>query len=329
MTKSNIVLSVIVPTRNRAKLLDKMLNSLLAQTYPVSSFEVIVVDNGSTDKTREIFEKYEDKLGNYYYVYNSSPGLHIGRHAGLNVAKGEIIVYADDDIRAMPTWLESIYEAFKKNPDVALVGGKNLPEFEATPPSWVNQLWQEQEGLRSCSLFSILDAGNEIGEISPYSVWGCNFSIRKSVLLRIGGFHPDGMPKDKLRYRGDGETAVAKRVLLMGYKTLYHPQASVYHWVSSERMTFSYVFERAYRSGISASYSRIRRNGKKMPKFNLLYIARTLWNQRKIWRKLGVQDQKIDLYRSYADGFKSGYMFHLNEVKKDPELLKWVLKERY
>jgi hypothetical protein len=62
-------------------------------------------------------------------------------------------------------------------------------------------------------MYSILDFGNAIQEISPDYVWGCNFSIRKEVLLKVRGFHPDGMPDEFLRYRGDGETSVSREIL--------------------------------------------------------------------------------------------------------------------
>jgi glycosyltransferase involved in cell wall biosynthesis len=315
-------LSIIIPTRNRAKLLDKALNSILSQTYPQHDFEVIVVDNGSTDETRDICSSYEHKFSHYHYIYEKKPGLHIGRHAGLKAAQGKILVYADDDIRAFPTWLEGIAEAFK-NPEVALVGGKNLPDFEIEPPDWVKRLWIEHNGCRSIPMFSVLDLGDEIQEISPLYVWGCNFSIRKSVLQEIGGFHPDGMPKDRLQYRGDGETAVSLAIQRLGYKAVYNPKASVYHWVSAARMTLSYIHNRGFAQGISDSYTRIRSKGTVS---NIDYVQMLRFLKQKIKRMI---KGKNEINQFYEEGFRAGYRFHQKAVKNDPELLKWVLKEHY
>jgi glucosyl-dolichyl phosphate glucuronosyltransferase len=319
-------LSVIIPTRNRAKLLNKVLGSILNQTYSQHNFEIIVVDNGSTDETREICSSYEQKISHYRYIYDETPGLHIGRHAGLKAAQGKILVYADDDIRAFPTWLEGIAEAFK-NPQVALVGGKNIPDFEIEPPDWVKRLWIEHNGRRSISMFSVLDFGDEIQEISPLYVWGCNFSIRKSVLQEIGGFHPDGMPKDRLQYRGDGETTVSLAIPRLGYKTVYNPKASVYHWVSADRMTLSYIRNRAFAQGISDSYTKIRGKGIVS---NIDYVQMLRFLKQKIKRIIvNMIKGKNEISQSYEEGFRAGYHFHQKAVKNDPELLRWVLKEHY
>ena len=86
-----VKLSVIIPTRNRSNLLDKTLLSIANQFFPKDFFEVIVVDNGSTDNTKEVVEKHNNDL-NLVYLYESNPGLHVGRHAGLNIAKSELLV---------------------------------------------------------------------------------------------------------------------------------------------------------------------------------------------------------------------------------------------
>ena len=110
-----IFLSVIIPTKNRSALLRQTLQSLIHQTYPQENFEIIVVDNNSEDDTKEIVYDFMDKFRNIHYVFAHKPGLHEGRHAGLENSNGEILVYTDDDIQAFPTWLEGIYESFLKN----------------------------------------------------------------------------------------------------------------------------------------------------------------------------------------------------------------------
>src|SRR4030042_3888930 len=127
-------LSVIIPTRNRAHHLVGVLSSLRAQTYEAECFEVLLVDNGSTDNTREVCESYRTLLPNFQYLYDSQAGLHVGRHLGMKRAKADTLVYTDDDIEAFPTWLEGVAEAFC-NKQVVLVGGKNLPKFQLEPPA--------------------------------------------------------------------------------------------------------------------------------------------------------------------------------------------------
>lgn len=320
-------LSVIIPTRNRSALLEKAIESLTVQTYSQDDFEVIVIDNGSTDGTKSIVESYKQKLPNLSYAYEASPGLHIGRHKGLELSKGDILVYADDDIEAFPTWLEGIAESFE-DPSVALVGGNNFPNYETPPPAWVELLWNETPLGRANGMYSILDFGNVIQEISPMYVWGCNFSIRKEVLLRVGGFHPDGMPEEFLRYRGDGESAVSSGILNAGYKTIFNPKALVYHFVPAKRMTSDYIFKRGYIQGISDSYTYIRKNGKVDSKITIRMPISNLVHHFKVGMK-GCINSSMRPHDYYRSGWLKGYLYHQHEVLQDEKLLEWVLRENY
>ena len=135
-----IKLSVIIPTMNRANVLERALQSIVKQSLSNQAYEVIVVDNGSTDDTKAIVNNFDEHIENLVYIYDENPGLHVGRHRGLLAAKADILVYADDDIEALPTWLEGILESFE-NQSVVLVGGKNIPNFESTPPDWILEMW--------------------------------------------------------------------------------------------------------------------------------------------------------------------------------------------
>lgn len=304
-------LSVIIPTVNRGGLLDKALDSIAKQTLDQNLFEVIVVDNGSTDSTELIVNSFMGKIKNLVYIYDKNPGLHVGRHRGLFAAKADILVYGDDDIEATPTWLEGVIESFEDE-KVALVGGKNLPKFEVEPPQWIKCLWEKDKKIE---YLSIIDLGEQKKEISPAFVFGCNFSIRKSVLQEAKGFHPDGMPKNLIKYRGDGETYVAKFIQNRGYKALYNPKASVYHFVPKERMTKDYFKMRAFLEGISQSYTDIRYGNKTL---NLMK------EKIKIFMK-DVLGRDVEIYKSYI----KGYEYHQNEIKRDRKLLIWVMKDSY
>jgi glycosyltransferase involved in cell wall biosynthesis len=251
-------LSVIIPTRNRFELLNNALKSLTLQTFPKDEFEVIVIDNGSTDKTKETVVAF-DIIKNLRYFYVDTPGLHNGRHKGLQEAQSDILVYIDDDIEAFPCWLEGIWETFLDK-DIVLVGGKCLPKWETEPPFWIYEMWMDtNEYGHSLSALSILDFGDAIKYIPPGYIWGCNFSIRKSTLLETNGFHPDGFPQELIKYRGDGETYVADYIQKKKYKSIYNPKASIYHFVPKSRMTIDYFCKRAFNQGISNSYADIRR----------------------------------------------------------------------
>ena len=302
-------LSVVIPTRNRAALLNKNLESLTVQTYPSIRFEVIVVDNGSTDTTAEVCQRFQQKIPQLKHIYDPRPGLHNGRHAGLMEASGEILVYADDDIEALPTWLEGIAESFI-DPAVGLVGGKILPKFESPPPEWVAMLSRKTSTGWWLGSYSILDFGDTVHEIPHEYVWGCNFSIRKDLLKKVGGFHPDAFPREMIKYRGDGETAVSFVVRDMGLKCVYNPKASVYHVVSSGRLTVEYIYQRAFNQGISDSYASIRKNqALSIPQ---LYSPPSNTIQETVNR-----------------GTVDGFNYHQQMVSTDSKLKEWVLMDSY
>lgn len=329
-----IELSVIIPTRDRADYLKDALDSILNQTLSADEFEILVIDNSSTDATAEVGSEFI-RSNHIKYFFASEPGLHIGRHLGACEAKGDILVFVDDDIIATAGWLKAIKDTFN-DPKVALVGGKILPKWEGDVPDWINLFKSEVEYGWTIGYLSLLDFGNETKEIPSIFVYGCNFSIRKTVLYECGGFHPDAMPQELIRYRGDGESALSIAIEEKGYKSVYAPQACVYHRVPPERLTVDYFCRRAFNQGISDSYTETRRkhgldnvlpgNSKKGS-----HLSESLKKlpQLFIYWKTKLVSERHPLKRQVIKAYKEGKLFHRRQVTEDPELLEYVLKERY
>jgi glycosyltransferase involved in cell wall biosynthesis len=322
-----MLLSVILPTRDRARLLEQALRALAEQTLPPQRFEVLVVDNGSTDDTRTVAEV----TPGVRYVFEPKPGLHAGRHRGLKEATGDILVYADDDTRAMPGWLAAIAENFT-DAAVALVGGNNYPDFLAPPPDWLARLWREPYlGGHAISLLSVLELPEGRREISPLQVWGCNFAIRRQVLLDAGGFHPDAMPPELIRFRGDGETHVSQAIAARGLRCMFDSRASVRHAVPQDRMTFDYFRRRAYLQGISYSYSRLRAG--ESPETPPRTRARAQATAEELWlrlRQAGPHARPLrELREAIAEGRREGIAFHHRAYREDPEVRRWVHQADY
>jgi glycosyltransferase involved in cell wall biosynthesis len=275
----------------------------------------------------------QKRIRNFRYEYCNKPGLHIGRHRGARLAQSDILVYADDDIRPFKTWLHGIACGFRDE-RIVMVGGNNLPDFESEAPTWVQQMWAENEHGRTCGCFSLIDCGEKVKKIPPDMVYGCNFSIRKLALIKAFGFHPDGMPKDLICYRGDGETAVSQAILRMGFNALFHPDASIYHWVPQRRMTQDYLFERGYAQGISASYSKIRAS--KGANCGLLSDRRLILAVKKSLRKvfyngrcfLGLRPiSKAQQW--FVKGHETGFAFHQQAAIRSSSLLDWICQADY
>jgi glycosyltransferase involved in cell wall biosynthesis len=327
-----MLIAVIIPTRNRADLLAAALRSLKAQTLGPDRFEVVVADNASTDGTRAVVEEARAFLPNLRYVHEPQPGLHHARHRGMNACSAEVLVFADDDIEALPTWLESVESAFR-DPEVAMAGGNNLPLFLESPPSWLLALWDVNriEGGHAFPPLSLLQLERGVGEISPFYIWGCNFAIRRQDLLAAGGFHPDGMPREQLAFRGDGETHVARQVLLSGRKSIFHPGASIYHKVTPERATVGYFWQRGYTEGISHSYARLRNPeqaalfGQRPGRGRALAsrLARVFRHMRLL------QPTALRALIALRLGFRAGFRFHQQQYRRSEEVRAWVHRPDY
>ena len=152
-----INVSIVIPTQNRAKELKVALPSLLGQGYPTSKYEIIVVDNGSTDNTREITEQAASlNKNNIRYIYEPEPGRLFGRHRGASEAKGDIFVFVDDDIEAVNGWLSAIMAEFEYA-SVHIVGDPNLPMYKADPLKWVDKYCSWNGDQLTCCSLSILN----------------------------------------------------------------------------------------------------------------------------------------------------------------------------
>lgn len=328
-----IELTVIVATSNGADRLPGALDSVLNQSLPASLYEIIVVDNNSTDRTPAVVSKYIQRVGDRVrYVLEPAPGLGNARHAGARAARGAILCYLDDDAVAAPTWLSSIRDAFRKS-DVGLVGGRILPRYEIDPPAWLERLWYATASGKSLGQLSLLDFGDQAREIDPDFVWGCNYAVRKTALIEAGGFHPDALPAEFIRYRGDGEIGLSRKIRQQGYRAWYHPDAAVHHIISADRLTPRYFFRRQFNQGISDSYAHIRKEGPP----NRCEVSRDLLDElRRFMAALadsdpapGVAADPVVFDRQMQRCHEFGRLYHIHQTLCDPGLLAHVCRKDY
>lgn len=326
-----IELSVIIPTRNRAVRLRRLLEALCGQTFPPDRFEVVVVDNGSNDETPAVVDELAGSVRYALrYLREDTPGLHRGRHAGWHAARAELLVFADDDVVPTSSWLAAVRETFE-SPEVALIGGKNLPDWAVPPPAWLLRMW-ERRGPRCIPQLSVLDLGEERLEVDPLYVWGCNFSVRKQILAAARGFNPDAMPPDLLHLRGDGETHVSRFVARAGLIAVYDPRASVCHAVPAERMTMAYFRQRAFAEGVSASFAGLR--GERADPGLLMRAARRFLATLAGSSTASTLMQRLLPVRLYlpvvvAEAQWRGYQWHRRLFATDPIVREWVSRSDF
>lgn len=345
MILSNIRLSIIIPTCNRGKNLLQVLDSVTRLQIDKMIFELIVVDNASTDNTKIICSEFinNHKEINVNYLYEPVPGLLSGRHLGANNAKGEILAFLDDDCDLSPNWADSILQILDKRPDVDLLTGPNLPKYETYPPNWLNALWQKTPyGGQQCGDLSLLDLGRQIIEIDAIWVWGLNFIIRKTAYLKLKGFHPDIVPQRLQFLQGDGETGISIKANEMGLKSLYHHDVLLYHIVPDFRLTSTYFEKRYFYQGIADSYTSLRyQNGlykkqqtvdkqitpvsKKLKRF----VKKKFQELFKPYSKEIKNDEISQLRNLFYKKYSEGYAYHQHHFKTNPLVREWVLKPDY
>ena len=343
--KTIIKYSVIVPTLNQSAKLKQCLSHLSELSFDPNLFEVLVVDNGSTDDTKQVADSFKNEVPNLRYFFSAIPGLHTGRNLGLEKARGDFLSYIDDDSLVTEEWLKGIERAFE-NPNVALVGGPCLPKYESDPPKWLKYFWSDCEFGKTLGYLSLLDFGDKFIAIPPGYIFGCNFNIRKDVLLEFKGFPPDYFPRKLRKYSGRGESAVGRKISNSNRLAIYSPEAKIFHLVPNNRLTEEYFYHRTYIAGINASYEKLRNqhyninnNKENRPKESVSFFVQfakrlicfIIGLFKKLYRVIFLKEpEKVKKIRKIIrKGWEDGFAFHQNEVKKDPKLLEWVLRENY
>jgi glycosyltransferase involved in cell wall biosynthesis len=230
-------LSVVICTRDRASSLNQVLSSAtLMEVPPETGWELLVVDNGSTDHTAEIIASFAERLP-IRRLWQPEPGLSNARNFGIKHAAGKYIIWTDDDVLLERGWLAAYFEAFAQWPDAAIFGGKVIPLLKEPTPVWFRSAIPDL-GL----LLAERDFGSKPVPLSVESdrlPFGANFAIREDVQRR----HPfdPALGVAPGRRRGGEETAVIVAILRSGKPGMWVPDAAVTHVIPTNRQTTAYI----------------------------------------------------------------------------------------
>lgn len=261
--------SIVIPTVGSPLGLDRLLKSLATQSTSTCLREVVIVQNGSRSQATETYllarmQRYwpETAMEKLRFVYEETPSLLAGRHRGVFETSGEIICFLDDDVTVGPNWMQTLGSAFRKT-SVSIAGGPSRIGGDRTLPWWTRSFtYQTRHGGTLTPFLTLLDLGNEVVEsVDPRLIWGLNFSIRRSVLQRLGGFNPDTTPREMQRFQGDGETGLARKAIEEGLRAYYSAELGVWHWLPDERLRLGFLFRRAFFEGVSLEFTRLRAKG--------------------------------------------------------------------
>ena len=227
--------TVVICTRNRADSLERTLGSLAGMEPPADlAWEVLIVDNGSTDHTSAVVGSFGEQLP-ISLTREENAGLSNARNHGVKRARGRYIVWTDDDVVVQSGWLAAYAAAFRRWPQSAVFGGKVRPVLEEPVPAWFSAARGELADLL---------AARDFGEISLPLGDGClpfgaNYAVRTAEQLRFP-YDPElGVAPG--RNRMGEETKVIRAILGQGGTGFYVPEAAVEHMIPRSRQSFSYI----------------------------------------------------------------------------------------
>ena len=222
-------ISVVVCTYNRDKHIKRALDSLINQDFDTSAYEIIVVDNNSTDNTSEIIHQFKKDNPNHNITLakETNQGLSFARNKGIELAKGQYVSFIDDDGIAQADYISKIKFYTDKYPEILAFGGKVLAKYETgIEPEWMSKYIER--------IISIVDMGEYVKLFKNTYPVGCNMIFKKEIFDKLGGFNT------QLRLRSDDKYIFLK-IMNAGYKVLYLPKVVVQHFIDDFRTKKEYI----------------------------------------------------------------------------------------
>jgi glycosyltransferase involved in cell wall biosynthesis len=228
-------ITIILCTFNRCDALERALRSVAGSILPDSvEWEVLVVDNNSTDQTPEVVESFRQlHPGHFRYLLEPRQGKSHALNAGIRAAFGDVLAFMDDDLVVEPAWLQNLTADLNKG-KWAGAGGRILPERTFSPPHWIPL--QDRYALAPLAVFNPnLEAGPL--EEAPF---GANMAIQKWVFEKYGGFRTDLGPQPGGKPQKSEDSEFGHRLLAAGERLRYEPSAVAYHSVPQDRLRKAY-----------------------------------------------------------------------------------------
>jgi len=239
------LVSAIIITHNRAKYLKKAIQSLINQSIPKHQYEIIVVDNCSSDCTKEVVEEFSIR-NNVQYLYEPVLGSSKSRNTGLNNARGKYVAFLDDDAISSSEWLEKILFVFETlHPRPGCVGGKVEPIWESDRPDWLSD-----ELLLALAIINWSDNPHIIDDLKKEWLVSANIAFPIDVVKEVGGFNTS-LGRFGKNLLSNEDIFLERQIIKKGYACYYYPDIVVKHHIFQSRLSQSFFIRRYYWQGIS------------------------------------------------------------------------------
>jgi glycosyltransferase involved in cell wall biosynthesis len=241
--------SIIISTFNRAPVLGATLDSIAAMTVPRDlQWEVVVVDNNSTDATRATVETRTASFPTVLrYLFEGRQGKSYAVNTGLTASEATLVAFTDDDVEVDGDWLRAGVEPLLSRADIHYTGGPVFPMWETTPPAWIVAESGELRGP-----LALVDYGPAafVFEDRQRIPVGVNMAVRRSAIDRVGGFRADLDRRGASLY-GQGQAEFFFRTRAAGLRGLYVPGMRLRHRVPRGRMSATYYRRWWYWKGVA------------------------------------------------------------------------------
>ena len=250
------MISLIVCTYNRDKYIYSCLERIAENGFPVQDYEIVLVNNNSTDNTEQLCMQFAQKYPqvNFHYFNETNQGLSFARNRGIKEAAGDWLVFLDDDAMVHPGYLANLNSYIAKYPDAGAFGGLITPEFESgTAPKWFCRF--------TSSWVSAIDMGNKVSffEGSKYPI-GANMGFSRQAIEQCGMFNTD-LGRSKNNLLGGEEKDIFNRLKAAGLVIYYFPDVAVNHIIPPHRTTVDFI--KRLGAGVGTSERLRCRNNKK------------------------------------------------------------------
>ena len=241
-----IRLSLVIATYNRAEQLMVTLGSVAMQSAEAKSWECIVVDNNSSDDTRQRVEAFQRKHSdlNIRYIFEPNQGLSHARNAGIMASHGDIVAFIDDDEHIVKDFITAYIDLFDQHPDAMAAGGEIIAEYPTGRPRWMSRYTERP-------IANPMSFGDRVRLFPSGRIpGGGNMAMRRRLFDSVGMFNTS-LGRTGKRLLGGEESDLFERIANSGYRVYYVPRAVMYHIIPEEKLSRDYFVRLATNTGIS------------------------------------------------------------------------------
>lgn len=263
------MLTVIICTYNREKYIGPLLESIAANTLVKSEYEILLVDNNCTDNTRAVCQLFTETHPDitFRYVVETEQGLSAAKNKGIREAKGDLIVYVDDDALVDPHYLSDYVDWFASHPETMAAGGPIEPLYETAEPNWMTPYTRTL-------LTAWMNYGDKVRKYPKGRFpGGGNAAYRKKVFDEIGIFNTQ-LGRKGTALLASEEKDIFDKMHTRGMEVLYLPWPVLHHIIPQTKLEEDYFQRATFQIGVSERYRTLSISRYKFAKRLLLEVEK-------------------------------------------------------